>query len=179
MKKNLLTVLILALLIVNIVLNVVMMVSVMGTNKQTAALVKNIATVMNLELTVPGEEAQKQEVSLADTEVYSIAGAMTVPLKAEVITDSDGSQKTRQGYIMFEIAFSQNTKHKDYSKYGGEKLAEKETLIKDVVTTVVSSRTETECRDFDALKAAILKEVQNLFGSDFIYKVSINEVKFG
>ena len=54
MKKNLMTVLILALLIVNIALTGVMLVSIVGTNKKTAQLVDNITTAMNLELTVPG-----------------------------------------------------------------------------------------------------------------------------
>ena len=53
MKKNLMTVLILALLVVNIVLTSVMLVSIVGTNKKTAQLVDNITTAMNLELTVP------------------------------------------------------------------------------------------------------------------------------
>ena len=42
MKRNLLTVLILALLIVNIVLTTIMMISMMGTNKKTADLVSDI-----------------------------------------------------------------------------------------------------------------------------------------
>ena len=50
MKKNMLTVLILALLLVNIVLTSVLMVGVMGTNKKTADLVDNIATDLNLQL---------------------------------------------------------------------------------------------------------------------------------
>ena len=41
MKKNLMTVLILALLVVNIVLTSVMLVSIVGTNKKTAQLVDN------------------------------------------------------------------------------------------------------------------------------------------
>ena len=44
MKKNLMTVLILALLIVNIALTGVMLVSIVGTNKKTAQLVDNITT---------------------------------------------------------------------------------------------------------------------------------------
>ena len=68
MKKNLLSVLILVLLIVNIALTSVMMISVTGTNKKTAELVTNIATVMNLELSVPGQE--ESAVSLADTDTY-------------------------------------------------------------------------------------------------------------
>ena len=69
MKKNLMTVLILALLVVNIVLTSVMLVSIVGTNKKTAQLVDNITTAMNLELTVPGDE-ETTNVALTDTEVY-------------------------------------------------------------------------------------------------------------
>lgn len=54
MKKNLLSILILVLLIVNIALTTVMMISVTGTNKKTAELVTSIATVLNLELYNPG-----------------------------------------------------------------------------------------------------------------------------
>ena len=68
MKKNLMTKLILALLVVNIVLTSVML-SIVGTNKKTAQLVDNITTAMNLELTVPGEEGTTN-VPLLDTEVY-------------------------------------------------------------------------------------------------------------
>ena len=50
MKKNLLSVLILALMIVNVAISVITMISITGTNKKTAALVDTIATVLNLEL---------------------------------------------------------------------------------------------------------------------------------
>ena len=79
MKKSLMTVLILALLIVNIVLTSVMLISIVGTNKKTAQLVDNITTAMNLELTVPGAESAAN-VSLTDTEVYNISDTMTIPL---------------------------------------------------------------------------------------------------
>lgn len=173
MKKNLFTILILALLVVNIVLSSITMISVTGTNKKTAQLVNNIATVMNLELTVPGEEEVKKEVSMADTAVYNFDGNLTMPLK----TDESGQNK----YLVCNIALSMDTKNKDYKKYGGaEKLAEQESLIKDTITEVVSQHTEAECRaDFDGLKEEILQAVQDLFQSDFIYKIAINDIKFG
>lgn len=169
MKKNLLTVLILALLIVNIVLTSVMMFSVMSTNRKTADLVTNIATAMNLELTIPGEEVT-EVISLEDTKVYAVAEALTIPLKSE-------GEKTT--YMMFKIAFSMNMEHDDYGKYG-ETIGDRESLIEDTVRTVVMSHTEFECRnDIEGLKAEILKAVQNLFQSEFIYNVAINDVKFG
>ena len=50
MKKNFVSIIILALLIVNIVLTAIMMFSVIGTNSKTAALVTDIASAINLDL---------------------------------------------------------------------------------------------------------------------------------
>lgn len=178
MKKNILSIIILALLIVNIVLTSVMMFNVTSTNKKVADLVGNIATVMNLELTVPGQEA-KEEISLKDTAFYAIANPMTMPLAAEI--DADG--KSKEGYLVCNMSFSLNTKHKDYKAYGSdEAMGEQEELIKDAINTIVSKHTASELRadaGLEGLKAEILAAVQELFQSDFIYKVSISEVKYG
>ncbi|MBR6626925.1 MAG: flagellar basal body-associated FliL family protein [Lachnospiraceae bacterium] len=170
MKKNILSVLILALLVVNIALTGIMLFSVSSTNKKTAALVNNIATVMNLELMVPGEE-EKPAVSLADTQNHDMAGSMTIPLS---ISD-DG----RQAYIMFDVSLAMNIKHKDYKTYGTV-ISERESMIKDVITSVVGKYTMEECsNNFESIKQEILAEIQELFQSDFIYKVAITNIKYG
>lgn len=177
MKKNLLTVLILALLVVNIVLTSVLMFSVMNTNKKTAQLVNNIATVLNLELTIPGEQ---EVVAWEDTYVYSLGSSLTIPLATEPAADgTEGDQR----YIMFDVALSMNMKHEDYEDYS-ETLTDRESLIKDAIRTVVNTHTESECRKelengMEDMKAEILKALQDLFQSDFIYNVAISEVKFG
>ena len=177
MKKNMLTVLVLALVIVNIVLTTVMMISVMGTNRKTADLVSNIAMVMDLELTTPGgDPAGEPQVSMEDTIVYNLTGSMTIPLAKE--TAADGSVDSKQSYIVFDISLSMNNKHEDFKKYG-ETVGDRESLIKDAITTVVSGHTQEECRDdFDGIKAEILKAVQDLFQSDFIYSVGVSGIKF-
>ena len=81
MKKNLISVIMLALLIVNIVLTAIMMFSVAPASKKTSALVDNIATALNLELSSGTEGAAEEVVSMADTETYSFAENMTIPLK--------------------------------------------------------------------------------------------------
>lgn len=177
MKKNLMTVLILVLLLVNIILTSVLMFSVMNTNKKTAQLVSNIATVMNLELTLPGE---KEQVAWEDTYVYSLGSSLTIPLAAE--QTEDGSTGT-QRYIMFDVALSMDMTHKDYKAYSAT-VAEKESLIRDAIRTVVNTHTESECRKelengMENMKAEILKALQDLFQSDFIYNIAISEVKFG
>lgn len=183
MKKNLLSLIILALLVVNLVLTSVMMFSVTGTNKKVADLVGNIATVINLEHTEPGEGNGEEMVSLADTEVYAITGSMTMPLSPETITDADGNQETKQGYLICNISFSLNTKHDDYKTYGSaEAMAAKEELIKDAINSIVSKHTVSDLQadpGLEELKEEILVAVRDLYQSDFIYKISISEIKYG
>ena len=89
MKKNLISIIILALLIVNIVLTAIMMFSVTGASKKTAALVDNIATALDLELVSGQEEEAEEVVSMADTETYSFAEQMTIPHKKDEGDDKD------------------------------------------------------------------------------------------
>lgn len=169
MKKNLLSLLILVLLVVNIALSVVMMISVIGTNQKTADLMTSIATVMNLELYQPGGTAVK-DVPLDETETYDIAKLM-IPVSRQ-----DG----KQAYFIFDLGLQQNIKHADYKKYGGaEKIKSRESMIKDAVNGVVSAHTLEECqKNMDDIRDEILEAIQKLYASDFIYRVSISGVQF-
>lgn len=173
MKKNILTILVLALLIVNIGLTAVLMFSVMGNNAKSAQLISNISTALSLELTNPGQGmiVAEPELAMSDLTLWTLNGAMTIPVSGE----SSGSH-----YVQFEIAFSLNTKTEGYKQYG-ETISNYEMLVKDAIVTTVSSRTLEECKsDFEGVRNSILNAVRNLFGNDgdFIYKVAINEVKF-
>lgn len=180
MKKNLLSVLILVLLVVNIALTAVMMISITGTNKKTAELVTSIATVMNLELYSPGGESLA-DVPVSESETYDLDELM-VPLTVSTTAGEDGQiVSSKQYYIGFNLSLFQNTKHEDYKDMGGaEKLATYESQIKDIVNTVVGSHTLEDCQnDFDSIRDEILQGIQRLFGSNFIYKIGISGVKFG
>lgn len=180
MKKNLLSVLILVLLIVNIAMTAVMMISVTGTNKKTAELVTNIATVLNLELYNPGG-IPLAEVPLADTETYDMT-ALTIPLRFSEIVGEDGSvtTSTKQNYIVFTPSLYQNTKHEDYKAYGGEtNLATRASMIQDTITSVVRAHTLEECQnDLDSIRDEILEAIQKLFDSNFIFKIGLNDLKY-
>ena len=74
MKKNLISIIILALLIVNIVLTAIMMFSVTGTATKTSALVDNITRALNLELTAKGD-AGASAVPISDIATYDRTSA--------------------------------------------------------------------------------------------------------
>ena len=171
MKKNLLSIIILSLLIVNIALTAVLMFSVLKTNEKTAAIVTDIADILALELDKGDGSDSVEAVSLADTEVYSIADSMTIPLKRE-----EGDSKDH--YCIVKVSFSMNMKDPDFATYSD--LSTKETLIKSEIISVIGSYTLGEAQlSQDAMCEEILKSVQQMYGSSFIYKVSFSEIMFG
>lgn len=173
MKKNLISIVILALLIVNIALTAIMMFSVVGTSRKTAALVDNIATALNLELAAKGEdeESEKVVVPMSDIEPYTISEKMTIPLKVEY--NAEGEEEMH--YFIANVTLSMNTKDKGYKKYGAE-IESRESLIKGEITDVISRHTVDEARnDQDQIKDEILVKIQEMFESEFIFNVTFSD----
>ncbi len=173
MKKNLLSVLILALMIVNVAISVITMISITGTNKKTAALVDTIATVLNLELVSDDEEAESS-ISLADTEIYTIADSMTIPL------NTNGESK--QTYMLCKVSLSINVKDEDYKTYNSETLGTYESYIKQEIEGVISSYTMeylSDSENREEVKKEVLEEIQKWLGSKVVYDIAISDVKFG
>lgn len=170
MKKNLLSIIILSLLVVNIALTVVMMFSVVKTNEKTAEIVTDIAAILKLELDT-GAASQAGEVSIADTQVYTIADKLTIRLKNDEGDDKDH-------YLIVKVSFSMDITHEDFETYGD--LTTKEDLLKGEINSVIGSYTYTEAKIAqDQICDDILRRVQAMYGSDFIYKVSFAEIIFG
>lgn len=166
MKRNLLSIIILALLVVNIVLSAIMMVSVSSSSKKTAELVADISTIIGLEIEGLPQSDVAASVSMADTAVYNISEELTIPLK----NGEDG----KSHFAVGNVSLSMNSTHEDYKTYA-ETMVDREGLIKDIVFSVIGRYTMEEARENpDQIKAEILIGIQELFGSDFIFSVSFN-----
>ena len=109
MKKNLLSIIILALLVVNIVLSAIMMISVTSASKKTAALVSDISTIIGLEINGLPKSETAGSVSMANTEVYNISDELTIPLK----NNEDGTEHFAVG----KVSLSMDKTNKDYETY--------------------------------------------------------------
>ena len=175
MKKNVLSIIIIALLIVNIVLTSIMMISMMGTNKKTADLVSDIAAVLSLELEAEGEI----EIPMSQQSIWTIAETMTIHLQSEKNYDDAGNvTATKDHYVAFNISFALDMEGEGYEEYGVN-IANYESMVKDAITTTVSKHTVDECRNnFDMIKEEILADVSALFDKKFIYKVAVDGLKF-
>lgn len=170
MKKNLLSVIILALLVVNLVMTSIMMFSVVGATNSTTKLVNNIASALELEIGTPdGEAVVDETVSMENIKVYDIK-ELVIPLTKGV----DGTSH----YAMLSVALSMNIEDEGYATYG-ETLVEKESLIKSEIVEAISSYTLEEIQaDPDLVKEDILNRIQTLFDSKFIFKVAFSDTMY-
>ena len=182
MKKNLISIGILALIIVNLVLTGIMMFSVISTNKKTAALVTDIATAINLELEPKQEGGETEEasvISIADIETYTISD-MTIPLKRGTVVNADGTTTAdnKDHFAMLSVALSMNIQSEDYATYGAT-LDTKVDLIKGQINSVVSQYTIDEAKsNSQQICQEILAKIQKLYNSDFIFDVTFSSALY-
>lgn len=171
MKKNLMSILILALLVVNIVLTAIMMFSVTGAMKSTTALVGRIAGILDLELDLG---ADGNDLSIDDIMIYDISEPMTIPFAV----DAAAGENAKQGYLRLSVSLQMDKTHEDYKKYQ-ESLADNESLIRGEIIDVVSSYTQEEFQnDTDGVRSEILLRLRRLYNSDFIYKVVFTDYTY-
>lgn len=170
MKKNLLSIVILALLIVNLVLTSIMMFSVTSTNKKTGAVVSDIASILKLELGTEEEQVAK-EVSMENTAFHDVEEEMLIMLTRGV--EDEAEEKDR--YVSVQVSLSMDTKNKGYKTYG-EAINDKQII--GIVTEVIGGYTADEVQPkSEEIKEEILSRIQELYdGSDFIYKVTFSKL---
>ena len=172
MKKNLISIIILALLVVNMVISAITMFSVTSTNKKTAAVVTKIAEMVDLELASTKEAEGADAVSLTDTISVDIPkeGTMNIPLKM----GEDG----KQHYLQVAVTFSVNSKHDDYEAIGAT-LADRESLLRSEIIAVVQAHTLEEIQASpETVQEEVLQAVQKLLNSTVIYKASFRDLVY-
>lgn len=173
MKRNMLSILILALLIVNVVLTSIMMFSMMSTTKKTNRLIDGIATALSLEIASPDEATASEgaiEVTMEDIKIHQISEQMTIGLAK----GADG----KSHYCMMSVSLSLNSKDPDYEKYSAT-LGDSEDMIKDKIFQIVGSHTIEEAEsNQDGLREEILEAIQQMYGSKFVYNVVFRDIIF-
>lgn len=169
MKKNLLTVITFALVLVNLVLTVVLTISIVPETKKANELITKVCGAIDLDLE-SGSADSAANIPIDQIEAYSIDDTMTINLKK----GEDG----KDHFAMLTVTLSVNTEDEDYKKLNPE-IAEKENLIKAEISDIVSQYTIDEIKNNQAaVQDEILKSLQKMFGSDFIVDVGFPDVQY-
>lgn len=165
MKKNLITVIILAICVVNLILNIMIVFVCMPSAKKTNNLITEIASVLNLELeSKDGQPA----VDLEHMANFNVE-AQVVNLK------DDGSGESH--YVQMGLTLGLDSSSKDY-KALSEVLENASGAVFDEARNVVQNYTYAEVTDQETqekIKKQILQNLQKKYSTQCIYSVSFSK----
>ncbi len=168
MKRNLILVIICFLCLVNLVLTGIMMVSTMSTNQKTTALINDISSVLDLELD-PAAFIANAGPGLADTETYNIEDEMVIALAP----GDDGADH----YAMLSVSLSLDKTSPDFAEMR-PLLDQNVSKIRSEIMSIVGGYTKEQALgDQKGLENAILTDLQDMFGSKFIFEVFFRDFK--
>ena len=165
MKKNLISVVILALVFANFVLTALLMFSVLPETKKANTLIEKVCSAIDLDLN-SGAATGTSNISIDDQEIYKVSEGED--LTTNLAEGKDG--KTH--YAVLNVSLVLNKKSDNYKKYTQDFLTNQDDTIK-----VVSGYTfEQFNQNSDAIKDTILEDMQNLFGKDYVIGVNFSKL---
>lgn len=165
MRKNLITVIILALCVVNLILNVIIVFVCMPSAKKTNNLITEISKVLNLDL--EGDSAEPV-VALENMATYSVE-AQVVNLK------DDGSGDKH--YVQVGLTLGLDNSSKDYEQLNTA-LQDASGVVFDEARNVIQAYTYAEISEQatqEKVKKQILENLQKKYSTSCIYSVSFSK----
>ena len=166
MKKNILTIVIMAATLINLILSAVLVFSVMPAMNKTSNLVDKVASVIDLE--IEDANAEEQEYTMDDLDPYkkTYDTAVNINLKKEAGDDANHYAQLAG----FTVSF--NKKAEDYSKIS-ESIRTNDVYVDDIVKETISSYTASS---FDRKKVPteIVKKIQEKYNTKVVVEVSLD-----
>lgn len=159
-----------ALCLANLVMTALLIFTILPTTKKTDALITQVASVIELELTGYNDNSYKA----TDVESYKIVEALTKNLKP----GEDG--KTHFAVSEY-VSLSVNKNSEDYKTYNENLLANAyDSKIMDIVGSVISQYTyEDILVNEEEVRSTILSEIKKYFGtSDYIVDVTLGNLVY-
>lgn len=170
MKKNILTVVIMALCLMNVILSAVIVFSIVPMANNTNKLIEQVASAVKLDLT----DGSASAYDVAKLEDYKIEQAITKNLK--IGTDGK-SHYAKMDYVSLSV----NTDSEDYSSLNDTLISNKQdSKIMDIVGGVFSQYTYEEAMEDDSvIREEVMSELKKYFGSaDFIIDISFGNLVY-
>lgn len=165
MKKNLITVIILALCLINLVFNILLVFVFMPSASKTNKLITDISAVLDLEIQSQssGEESNFDVSNLA---------AFTLEKGNPINLAADGSDTPH--VVQYGLTINLDSTASDYSKVN-DNLTASTSLVYDTVRDIIGQYTYAQVRNVEtqrAIKDNILIALRETFNTECIYSIS-------
>ena len=173
MKKNLMTVLIMALVFVNVVLSAVIMITLVPAAKKTNELVATVCSAVELELK-SGKTYNVSTIPIEQTDVVNLTGE-----NEQTFTLRD-SGDNKQHYVVATVSVTLNKEDSDYVDKQ-PLIADRIDLLKEIVGNTFLRYTLEDIKSDDGQKEArdeMLEQMRELFDSDFMVAVNFSAVNY-
>jgi flagellar FliL protein len=162
MKKNLMTVVILALVFGNFVLTAIMMFTVVPTTQKANELITRVCEAIDLELN-SGAATGLSNLPIDQIATYNVSGGekMTINL-------AGGDH-----YALVAVSLSINKESQRYKDSTTEILTEQEAIVKNTINQIIRQYTKDEfLENSQAVQDEICKSLQKTYGTDYVVGVN-------
>lgn len=167
MKKNIFSVIITALTVVNVVLTSILFFVMMPTFNKTNKLITQVASILDLEL--DDEDADPEDdYTVSDIEYTDVAfeAQQTVNLGA-------GTSDKKDHYALFDgFTVGVNKKSDDYDDFKTETITSYQSTITDIIRSVMQSKTNDTISE-DVIKKEALEQIREKFGTKCVVELTL------
>lgn len=162
MKKNLMTVIILALVFANFVLTAILMFTVLPSTQKANEMITKVCEAIDLELN-SGAATGLSNLPIDQIATYNVGAGETMTVN---LADADH-------FAVVAVALSVNKESERYKDATTEILTEQESIIKDTINQCIRQYTKQEFLDnTEAVQDEILQKLQKIYGKEYIVDVS-------
>lgn len=174
MKKNLITVVILALVVVNLVLTAVLTITIIPETQKANELITKVCSAIDLDL-VAGDTAGSLAINVENMVDYPINSGSTLTINLKDGGDGEAH------YAVLGVSLSLDNQNEDFTKYGdgAGNLSTYDNILADTIKTIVAAHTIDEMRNNEeGVKEEILEAIQSLFKSSFVVRVNFSSATY-
>ena len=169
MKKNLISVLILALVFANFVLTAILMFTVLPETQKANTLIEKVGSAIDLDLNSGGTN-ETSNIPIDQQDTYKVNEGEKIT--TNLAKGNDG----KSHYAIVKVSLVLNKKSDNYATYNQEFLANQDETIKNDVIQVIGQYTLDEFEtNKEQVKSEILSDMQKLFGADLVIGVNFSE----
>lgn len=179
MKKNLISVLILALVLANFVLTALLMFTVYPQTKKANELIDRVCAAIDLDLN-SGAANALGNIPMDQREEYKINGGADITTSlAPSVNAETGQTDGKSHYAVVNVTLVLFKGSEKYETYNQEFLSGQDTSMMNVIQKTLGEYTIEEVRESatkQEIQDVILGEMQAMFGGDYV--VAVNFSKF-
>lgn len=165
MKKNILTIVIMAATLINLILSVVLVFSVMPAMNKTSNLVDKVASVIDLEIDT--KEDGEEDYTIEDLVTYPIEYESSVKINLQ----KEPGDEAAHYALLDGIVVSFNSNADDF-KSVQESVQTADVYIQDIVKETISGYTVANINEA-AVKKEAIKKIQEKYNTKCIVDISL------